>query len=84
MIKKGVNFLTTKTIDTKKLLEVLGNTKNLDVSDLEILEKILSDFNNKYFSLLSAQEIQFLNLNSTDMWASYLIFRYKFKPCRKN
>ena len=60
MIKKGVNFLTTKTIDTKKLLEVLGNTKNLDVSDLEILEKILSDFNNKDFSLLSAQEIQFL------------------------
>jgi radical SAM protein with 4Fe4S-binding SPASM domain len=84
MIKKGVNFLTTKTIDTKKLLEVLGNTKNLDVSDLEILEKILSDFNNKDFSLLSAQEIQFLNLNSTDMWASYLIFRYKFKKFPKD
>jgi len=80
VIKKGANFLTGKTLDYAKLTKVLQSTEqNFSNVDTKILEEIIINFKKGDFSFLSPQEIQFLNLNPSSAWASYLIFRYKFK-----
>ena len=80
MIKKGANFLTDKTIVYAKLIKILENTEqNFSNTDTKILEEIIINFKKGDYSLLSSQEVQFLNLNPSSIFASYLIFRYKFK-----
>ena len=80
MIKKGANFLTDKTIAHAKLIKILENTEqNFSNTDTKILEEIIINFKKGDYSLLSSQEVQFLNLNPSSIFASYLIFRYKFK-----
>ena len=80
MIKKGANFLTDKTIAHAKLIKILENTEqNFSNTNTKILEGIIINFKKGDYSLLSSQEIQFLNLNPSSFFASYLIFRYKFK-----
>ena len=64
MIKKGANFLTDKTIAHAKLIKILENTEqNFSNTDTKILEEIIINFKKGDYSLLSSQEVQFLNLN---------------------
>ena len=79
MISNNVSFLTEKDFDIELLIENLeknsGSVKL--VEDQKILNEIISLLRKKDFSLLSPQEIHFLKSNSEDVWAEYLIFRYK-------
>jgi len=78
---KRLTFLTEKDIDKNNLIQILKNNleKIPKKDDKIILQKILTDFSAGNFSLLTTQEIQYLNTNLPDRAAPYLIFRYKFK-----
>ena len=75
----GAIFLTEKNIDKNKLIINLKKSTNLIPEEDLILKKIITSFEKNDFSLLSPQEIQFMNNHSSDQWPKYLIFRYKFK-----
>jgi radical SAM protein with 4Fe4S-binding SPASM domain len=77
-MKKTIEFLTELKINPKNLIESLQKFSLKNNEDKRILNTILNDFRNNNFSLLSSQEKYFLNTNSDDQWAEYLIFRYKF------
>ena len=79
-MNKKVQFLTSNTLDKNKILNVLKThiDKNNNSEDQKILKKIIQFFDDDELSFLSNQEIQFLNLHSSKIWAKYLIFRYKF------
>jgi radical SAM protein with 4Fe4S-binding SPASM domain len=79
-----VEFLTQKQIDSVKIISVLQQESTLSPFDKDILEKIITKFQKNDFSLLTPQEIQFLNHNPTNIWAQYLVFRYKFKEFPSN
>lgn len=79
MIKKGANFLTDKQINRYEIIEILKNNIINFPKDEKILLDIISNFEEGNFSLLSPQEIQFLNTNPKEIWTDYIIFRYKFK-----
>jgi len=74
-------FLTEKDINKAELIKVLESLKNEinKTEDRKILEEIIHDFETNDFSLLSPQEIQFLNTYKKNIWHNYLIFRYKFQ-----
>ena len=77
-MRKKISFLTKKDFNIEPLIENLKKNLTLtDIKDQKILKEILKLFEKKDFSLLSPQEIHFLNLNSHEIWAEYLIFRYK-------
>jgi len=78
-MNKRITFLTEKQIDKNKLSEVLKNNSSTIVTndDKQILSEILSSLKNDQLTI-SAQEIQFLNSNPQNLWAEYLVFRYKF------
>lgn len=80
-----VTFLTEKNIDKNLLLDVVKsystNIKNTD--DKKIINEIIQLMEQDKFHL-SPQEVQFLNLNSKDIWCEYLVFRYKFNTYPKN
>ena len=78
--KRHVSFLTQTDIDLARLISVLKQSYSYFTSDNDkkILETILKDFENKNFSLLNTQEIQYLTKNSEKKWAKYLIHRHKF------
>jgi MoaA/NifB/PqqE/SkfB family radical SAM enzyme len=85
MVKIGATFLTEKNYDKNKVKTVLKNyAKIIPKHDESILNSILSDFESDNFSLITPQQVQFLNSNSEDKWAPYLIFRYKFTNYPKN
>ena len=78
--KRHITFLTQTDIDPTKLISVLKQSYSYFTSDNDkkILDTILKDFENKNFSLLNTQEIQYLTRNSQENWAKYLIHRHKF------
>jgi len=78
--KNHINYLTESNFDQKEVLKTL---EEFDINKLEenekiIFQKILVNFKNEDFSLLDTQEIEFLNKNSSEIWAPYLIHRYNF------
>lgn len=78
--KVGATFLTSKNFDKKRLLSILQNSAtHLSSTEKIILDKIIYDFKNDDFSLVSPQQVHFLNNNPESKWTEYLIFRYKFK-----
>ena len=78
--KRHISFLTQTDIDPARLISVLkqGYSYFISDNDKKILETILKDFENKNFSLLNTQEIQYLARNSQENWAKYLVHRHKF------
>jgi len=78
-LNKNITFLTEKTIDRNKLLQVTktSSEKITDIDDKLILNELISLLESN-IEFLTPQEIQFLNSNSQDLWTEYLIFRYKF------
>lgn len=78
-MNKNITFLTEKQIDKNKLLDAIrANSKKITKDDDKlILNEILYLIENDK-QYLSPQEIQFLNSNPQELWAEYLIFRYKF------
>ena len=75
-----MEFLTEKTIDTKRLISILKeNLKKYSGEELIILEDLLLKFDANDFGLLTPQEAHFLKHNPVKIWTDYLIFRYKFK-----
>lgn len=75
----NITFLTSRPLDKSKLLDILKKSKINKSDDEQILKKIIQDFQNDDFTLITTQENFFLNLHSNELWAPYLIFRYKFK-----
>ena len=72
--KRHISFLTQTDIDPVRLISVLKQSYShfTNDNDKKILEIILKDFENKNFSLLNTQEIQYLTKNSEKKWAKYL------------
>ena len=78
LLKKTIEFLTTLNFDSKILIESLQKLSSKNVEDKKIIDVILHNFKNNDFSLLSTQEIGFLNTHSPEEWPEYLVFRHKF------
>ena len=78
-MRKSITFLTYKLLDKVLLLSVLKKSNISDIDDKNILEIILHDFSKNDYTLITPQENLFLNLHSYELWAPYLIYRYKFK-----
>ena len=66
--KRHISFLTQTDIDPARLISTLKQSYSYFTSDNDkkILETILKDFENKNFSLLNTQEIQYLSRNSQE------------------
>jgi radical SAM protein with 4Fe4S-binding SPASM domain len=81
MSDKGIDFLTEKSIDHTLLVKTLQNQISLikNPQNKTILNQIIKNFLKNDFSILSPQELHYLNSHSFDIWSEYLIFRYKFK-----
>jgi len=79
-------FLTNNEQDIKKLISAMEKYIKIcsNKIDLDILNFILKSFKNNDLSLLTPQESHFLNHHDSEIWAQYLIFRYKFKNYPKN
>lgn len=78
--KTHMKFLTQTDFDNKLILKTLENydSSNLKKEDAKILKNILNDFYHDDYSLLDTQEFQFLKKNPNEIWAEYLLNRYKF------
>ena len=84
MKKMQGNFLTSKKFDKEKLIQLIeANQHVISENDSLELKEILSDFKNNDFSLLTPQEIQFIENSNDDIITKYLIFRHKFKKIPK-
>ena len=79
MTKDKVTFLTKKNFDVKLLIRNLQDySKSIEsIEDRDVLEKIMILLEKEDFSLLTPQEIHFLETSDKTIWADYLIFRYK-------
>jgi len=68
--KKHIKFLTGLDFDKELLINTLKNydEKNLESEDKSILKNILMNFERGDFSLLTTQEIQFLQKNPKEDW----------------
>mgnify|MGYP001189788994 CR=1 FL=1 len=79
MTREGVTFLTKKDFDVKSLITILKEQSKLieKNEDQKILKQILMLLEKNNLTLLSPQEIHFLESNKQETWAEYLIFRYK-------
>ena len=79
-------FLTNNDQDISRLISVLEKYVKIcsNKIDIDILNFILKSFQNNDLSLLTPQESHFLNHHDSEIWAQYLIFRYKFKNYPKN
>lgn len=81
---KGTEFLTDTEFNTNQLISKIKNSsENLNDEEKKILEKIISDFENNDFSLLTPQEINWMKKNESILWSEYLIYRYNFKNLPK-
>ena len=70
-------YLTSKKFDKSNLLNVLKNSINtISESNKQYLNKIINNFENDDFSLITPQQIDFLERNSKSKWTDNLIFRY--------
>ena len=78
-MRKTITFLTYKLLDKALMLSVLKKSNISDIDDKNILGIILHDFSKNDYTLITPQENLFLNLHSYELWAPYLIYRYKFK-----
>jgi len=78
-MRDKITFLTGEDLGTELLIKNLQRKSGSIelVEDQKILNKIIDLLQKKDFSILSPQEIHFLKSNSEDIWAEYLIFRYK-------
>ena len=75
----GATFLTSKKFDKSNLINVMKESINkISENDKKFLKKIIFDFENDNFTLVSPQQIDFLEKNPKSMWAEYLVFRHKF------
>ena len=77
-MRDRITFLTYKPLDKALLLNVLKKSNVSDVEEKNILEIILNNFSKNDYTLITPQENLFLNLHSHELWAQYLIYRYKF------
>ena len=81
MARDRITFLTKKDFDINLLIENLkknsGSIKKIE--DQKILNEIIILLEKKDYSFLSPQETYFLNSNNPNIWAEYLIFRYKMQ-----
>ena len=75
-----MTFLTQTDVDPNTIIYVLrqGHSHFTNESDKKILETILKNFESEDFSLLTTQEIQYLQRNTQERWAKYLVHRHKF------
>jgi len=81
---RGEEFLTDTEFNTNQLiLKIKNSSENLNDEEKKILEKIISDFENNDFSLLTPQEINWMKKNESILWSEYLIYRYNFKNLPK-
>jgi len=87
MTREGVTFLTKKDFDVKSLIKILKEQsqsikKN---EDEKILNEIISLLEKNDLTMLSPQEVHFLESNEQETWGEYLVFRYKmnFFPKQK-
>ena len=81
----GATFLTSGSFDKPELINVLKDSvTKISAADKIILEKVLSDFEKDDFSLITPQQVHFLNKNPKPVWAEYIIFRYKFTNFSKD
>ena len=63
-MRKKISFLTKKDFNIEPLIENLKKNFTIaNIKDQKILKEILNLFEKKDFSLLSPQEIHFLNSN---------------------
>ena len=83
-MRDTITFLTSKVLNKPLLLNILKKSEITNVDDRNILKIIINDFSNNHFKLINSQENLFLNLHSHEIWAPYLIFRYKFKNYPKH
>lgn len=75
-----MSFLTEKNLNKSFLLKILDREMSGNSFENKIiLESIRENFEKNDFSLITPQEIQFINNNSPEILSDYLIFRYKFK-----
>lgn len=77
-MQDNITFLTSNSMNKAILLDILKKSK-INKEDSQIIQKIIQDFEKDDFSLINSQEDLFLNLHQKEFWASYLVFRYKFK-----
>ena len=83
-MKDKVTFLTDAKFDTNQLiLKIKDSSENLSREEKNTLNKIISDFENNDFSLLTPQEINWMKKNDSILWPEYLVFRYNFKNLPK-
>ena len=76
----GATFLTSKEFKKLEIMEVLKNSLNtIPENEKTFLRKIIEDFENDNFVLITPQQIVYLENNPKSKWTEYLIFRYKFK-----
>ncbi len=81
----GTTFLTSKNFDKLELLDVLKNSfESISLKDKDILEKIISEFKNDNYSLITPQQIHFFKNSPKIQCAHYIIIRYKFTNFPKN
>ena len=74
----GATFLTSKSFDKSQLIDILKNSVDkIPRNDKIFLEKIISNFEKDDFSLVTPQQMHFLEKNPKSRWAEYIIFRYK-------
>ena len=79
MTRDKITFLTNKDFDINSLIENLKKNSNSikKTEDQKILNEIITLLEKKDYTLLSPQEVHFLESNNPDTWTEYLIFRYK-------
>lgn len=79
-----ISFLTNQQIDKNQLKENLYQNESTisKEEDKLILKEILLHFDD-FFNSLSQQEIYFLKSHDSNIWATYLIFRFQFKTYPK-
>ena len=79
MTRDKITFLTNKDFDINSLIENLKKKSNSikKIEDQKILNEIITLLEKKDYTLLSPQEVHFLESNNPDTWTEYLIFRYK-------
>ena len=77
-------FLTDTKFNANQLISKIKNSsENLNDEEKKILEEIISDFKNNDFSLLTPQEINWMEKNKSVFWSKYLVYRYNFKNLPK-
>ncbi len=75
----GFKFLTSKKFNKQELITTLKNSSSYSTTvNKNYVEKIISNFENDDFSLITPQQIHFLDSNPKTKWMDYLIFRHKF------